>query len=436
MKIRPRFQNVSWIPYTIAACAGVLLYVSLMNLHFFQGLLTKAFDYVSPVLYSIIIAYLLDPIVRFVSEKWLKKLKNRKAARVIGVIAMVLLLLAALAVLCVAFLPHLFGSIERLVSNLEVYAETAYNTITELSVSLPFIGEFLANNMEWSEVLRTVLEWMPKNIPNILNTSMRIGTGLFNAMIIFIISLYMLIDKERLLRGIKMIIKLFVRPSAYKPIQRFFNHCDHILLRYIGSDLLDGLLIGVVNSLFMLITGMPYNLLISVVCGVTNLVPTFGPFAGAAIGGVILLLVNPGQAMIFLVWTLILQLTDGYIIKPLLFGDTMGLPAVWVLVSIIVGSRVLGMLGVLISVPVASIIAFLLETLIRRKVLKNAADEAADAAKAAKDAAEQAVKAAAVAKNAAEEAAEAAKLAEAVEEAAEAMADLLDNHDMPVEPRA
>lgn len=425
MKLRSRLQNNSWIPYTVAACSAVVVYVCLMNLDFFRSILARAFSYVSPVLYSVIFAYLLDPIVRYVENRWLKNMKNRQAARVIGVIFTVVLLLAVLAVLCVAFLPHLIGSVELLVTNLESYVETAHKTLTELPQSIPFLGQYLENNMEWSELVRSILEWLPQNVPAILDTSMRIGSGLFNAVIVFIISLYMLIDKGRLIGGIKVLIKLFVTPRQYRPLQRFFRHCDHILLRYVGSDLLDGLLIGVLNFLFMLLMKMPYALLISVIVGVTNLVPTFGPFAGAALGGLILVLMDPLMAMWFLIWILFLQLMDGYVIKPHLFGDTMGLPAVWVLVSIIVGSRVLGMLGVLLAVPVASIIAYLLQILIRKKQLANAAaqaeqaaDDAEDAAEAARTAAAEAVRAAEAAEAAAQEAEEAA---DAVEEAADAV---------------
>lgn len=387
MKIRQRLQNHAWIPYTVAACSAVVVYVFLMSLGTFRGILAKTFSYISPVLYGAIFAYLLDPVVRFVSNICLRRMANRKAARVIGVIVTVLLLLAAFAFLFSSFIPHLITSVDLLVNNMEEYVATAHKTLTDLSESIPIIGQYLEDNMRWSEIVRKVLEWLPRNVPAILDTSLRIGSGLFNAVIIFIISLYMLIDKERLIRGIKIVIKLFVRPKAYLPLQRFFRHCDHIVLRYIGSDLLDGLLIGVVNFLFMIIVGMPYELLISVVVGVTNLVPTFGPFVGAAIGGLILVLVNPWQAMWFLIWTLALQLMDGYVIKPHLFGDTMGLPAVWVLVSIIVGSRVLGMLGVLLAIPVASICSYLLKRLIEMKQQKDAAAEAAEAAKnAAEDA--------------------------------------------------
>jgi predicted PurR-regulated permease PerM len=114
----------------------------------------------------------------------------------------------------------------------------------------------------------------------------------------------------------------------------------------------------------MLITGMPYNLLISVVCGVTNLVPTFGPFAGAAIGGVILLLVNPGQAMIFLVWTLILQLTDGYIIKPKLFGNSLGVSGLMILIAVIVFGKIAGIIGIILAIPAAAIIEYMYKDII------------------------------------------------------------------------
>ena len=116
---------------------------------------------------------------------------------------------------------------------------------------------------------------------------------------------------------------------------------------------------------------MPYVVLVSVLVGVTNLAPTFGPFVGGIVGALILLLVNPWYALWFLLFTLILQTIDGYILKPKLFGDSLGVPAVWVLVSIIFFGRLFGILGVIISIPLAAIVNYTYQTRIVDRLRKR-----------------------------------------------------------------
>ncbi len=138
----------------------------------------------------------------------------------------------------------------------------------------------------------------------------------------------------------------------------YWKRCNQILVRYILFNLLDGLIVGLTNAVFMSILGMPYVVLISVVVGVANLVPTFGPVAGGAIGAFILVIVNPWHALWFLIFTVALQIVDGYVLKPKLYGNTFGVPSLWVLIMIIVGGRIFGLWGILISIPLAAILSF------------------------------------------------------------------------------
>ena len=114
----------------------------------------------------------------------------------------------------------------------------------------------------------------------------------------------------------------------------------------------------------MSIAGIPYSVLISLVVGVTNLAPTFGPIVGAIIGGFVLVLVNPLHALWFIIFTIILQTIDGYVLKPKLFGGSLGVPGVWILISIIVGGRILGVTGILLAIPFAAIVDFIYHDLI------------------------------------------------------------------------
>ena len=156
------------------------------------------------------------------------------------------------------------------------------------------------------------------------------------------------------------------------------------MTRYVACDVVDGIIVGIVNGIFMAIMQMPYAVLISVVVGVTNLAPTFGPLVGAVIGGFILLLVNPLYALIFIIFTLVLQTVDGYILKPKLFGESLGVSSVMILVFIIVGGRMFGILGVLLSIPLAAIMDFVyhdyvLSRLEKKRGISDGDDETPEA---------------------------------------------------------
>ncbi|MCI6637735.1 MAG: AI-2E family transporter, partial [Lachnospiraceae bacterium] len=165
----------------------------------------------------------------------------------------------------------------------------------------------------------------------------------------------------------------------------FWNHCNTIMIRYIVGELLDALIIGLSNFVFFLIVGLPYNLLISVVVGVTNLAPTFGPIVGGVVGAFILVLNNPWHALWFIIFTIILQTIDGYVIKPKLFGNTLGVSSVWILVCIIVGGRMFGVPGILLAIPFAAISDYVYNNYIlvvlenRKSKRREKAQEHADA---------------------------------------------------------
>ena len=153
-------------------------------------------------------------------------------------------------------------------------------------------------------------------------------------------------------------------------------------------DLIDALIIGVVEYIFMLAVGMPYALVISVVVAVANLVPTFGPIVGAVTGVVILLLANPIYALWFLIFTVILQTIDGYILKPKMFGEVLNVPGILIMIAIVVFGRILGVVGIFLAIPFSAIIVYLLNEyafprLEARKKLKDSQKAVAEQADAA-----------------------------------------------------
>lgn len=365
MKFNKKWLQGRWVPYTIATCTAVILYLFLSHINFLWKGIEAFFGFISPVIYGLIIAYIMNPLVELFEDHTFKKMK--KGRRMASVILATFVVLLLFAVLMIALIPQIIDSITQIVNNFDSYAKGLQNLIASVS------GKHnLINFSDLSKhILTAVSQLLPKNTGSIIETSFSIGSGIFNGVISCFIALYFLIDAKRMQNNLRKIFHGLMSQKVYHQLTGFWRRCNHILVRYIVFDIIDGCIIGISNFIFFLITGMPYSVLISVVVGVTNLAPTFGPLVGGAIGAAILVLVNPWYALWFIIFTICLQTLDGYFIKPKLFGDTLGVPSIWILIFIIVGGRMFGVWGILLAIPFAAIINYLYEDVFMKWIARR-----------------------------------------------------------------
>ena len=374
MKKFKELLEKNWFAYTFAACVGVVLYVLLTHMDGIGNFFSAFKDVLSPVLCGAVMAYLMNPLCNYFEKKIFRKIKKDKVKHSIAVITTVLLVMIAIALLFVALIPSLVQSVSVLVSNIPSYIDNLESNIDKMSVNLMRFGidtDQIKKSIEKS--LSDLFTVIPQNIGTILSTSLSVGSSLFNLLIGFILAVYFLSGKEGFRSGFRRLRHAFLTDKSYATHTTFWKKCHEILIRYIGFDVLDGIIVGIINALFMVIARMPYVSLISVLVGVTNLIPTFGPFIGAGLGAFILVLVDPMQALIFLIFTMVLQLIDGYVIKPKLFGGSLGVSPAWILISIVVGGKLFGIPGIVLGIPFAAIISFVYEELIMPLLLKHKA---------------------------------------------------------------
>ncbi len=374
MKKLKELLEKNWFAYTFAACVGVVLYVLLTHMTGIGNFFSAFRDVISPVICGAVMAYLMNPLCNYFERKLFHKVKKDKLRHSLAVITTVVLVLIAIVLLFIALVPSLVQSVSVLFSNVPTYLENLENNLDKMSLTLEKFG-IDTNQIESTidKSLSDLFKVIPENIGTILSTSVSVGSSLFNLVIGFILAIYFLSGKEGFRSGFRSMRHAFMTDRAYKTHTAFWKKCHEILIRYIGFDMLDGIIVGVINAIFMVIARMPYVSLISVVVGVTNLVPTFGPVIGAVIGAFILVLVNPMQALIFLIFTMVLQLIDGYILKPKMFGGSLGVPAAWILISIVVGGKLFGIPGIVLGIPFAAIISFVYEELVMPMLLKHKA---------------------------------------------------------------
>ena len=382
MRFNKDIFGKDWIPYTVAACSAVVVYLALSHIGYFWSFVKTIYGYISPVFGGIIVAYVVDALVMFFERTLFKKITNDKRRRILAVVLSLLLILAFVTMFTLSLVPQLVESIRVLVSNLGSYVRSLQESFDKPVLEFGNFKLDISTFVKYGETLLDKLSsGLQENMGRVLNTSVNIGKGFFNGVICFILAIYFLLSKEQLIDGVKKMMWLHIDEVKYRRIVDVTRQCNRILVRYIACDLLDGLIVGVANFVFMSIFGMPYAMLVSVVVAVTNLVPTFGPIFCGAIGAFILLLANPGHVLWFLIFTLVLQSIDGYVLKPHLFGDSLGVSPLWVLVAVIVGGRIFGIWGIMLSIPFAAISDYLFRDIVwLRLSAKHDAQQAAQMA--------------------------------------------------------
>ena len=352
-------KNISkkpWYNGAVIACIGVILYCILTNLPAVLSALGTFVGYFRAVILGAVFAYLLSPLAIFFSTKLFRGKVFDRTRWVFSVILAVAVMLLALTLLIGTLLPQLIESILLFSANVDGYA-TSLIQLIETSPLYNFIDQesFMAFSQN---SLTSVTDFIKENAGNIVGFAASSGKNIASIVIAMILAIYILMDSKRVVNGIKKLCSLLLPEKGYKFLRDFVVRCDDILISYIVQSLLDALIIGSANAVFMTVAGMPYVGLISVVVGVTNLVPNFGPIVGGAIGAFILILIKPMSALVFVIFCLLLQTIDGYFLKPRLFSGSLGVSGLLILSSTIVLGNMFSVLGILLSIPTAAVLSF------------------------------------------------------------------------------
>ena len=353
-----RLREKPWYNNAVALCIAVILYVLLTHWGGVRESVGTFFRYFSPVILGAIIAYIVNPLAGLYGRTLFCWIKKEKVKTFLSNFLAILTVILFLVFLLLMLIPQLIESVATFAGNLDGYVASLHAMLDSLGVSSSALG--LDKFIDSSEALiETVTDFVKQNLSKILSASASVGKGAIQFLVGFLLSIYLLGDKSRLKNGGQRLLTAALGGAKYEKLAKVLRRCHSILNRYIVFNLLDSLIVGGANALFMAIVGMPYVGLVSFVVAVFNLLPTFGPVFGALIGGFVLLMVNPWHALAFLIFTAILQTIDGYILKPKLFGDSLGVSGLWILVGVIVGGRAFGVIGILLAIPAVAILDFL-----------------------------------------------------------------------------
>ncbi len=375
-----RLKDAPWYPNAVAFSIGVLVFMVLWRIDDLWAMLMKFIGFFKPVILGCIIAYIVNPLSNWFERGLFKKIKKEKVKWFFSNTFAFILVLALLIFAVATMIPQLVKSVETFADNLDGYMASFGQWIEAWGLSKTSLD--LSTLISSSEnVIKMVSNYIGENKDSILTASAVAGKNIAAWAIALILSIYLVAEKRNLKEGAKRLLKATFGEESYRKKIAFLHKIDNIFNRYIVFSLIDAIIIGVVNALFMTALGMEYRGLTSFIVGITNLIPTFGPIIGAVIGAFILLMVNPMDALIFLIFTLILQTLDGYVIKPKLFGDTLGVSGLWILVGIIVGSNMFGVVGILLAIPCVAVIdllyhSYLVPALEKRQGIRKSAEAA------------------------------------------------------------
>ena len=356
-----------WAAYTIATCSAVILYLFLSNIKIFLGWIGSLWGIFSTIIIGLIFAYLLNSVSNQFEKTIFKKVKREESRHACSVILTIGCVLMVLTLLVVTVVPSITGSITGIIDNYNNYYKNIQDMLNRINTNgkLQLLPEL---NIEWSVVSEYINEFigtMFGNLKNTLSSLMEkigdIGSSVVNVIIGFIIAIYFLFAKENLKKAFYRFRSAIREEEKIQKENQFWSRCNDIFIQYITCSVLDAVIIGVANALFMLLFNMENITLISLIVGITNLMPTFGPIIGGVLGAIFLLLTEPAHAAYFVIFTIILQALDGYVIKPKLFSNSMGISPVLTLVSIVVGGKMFGVWGILLASPVVAVAVMLYE---------------------------------------------------------------------------
>ena len=332
----------------VGAC--IAFYLLLNNLGYFLGRIGIFINILSPFAGGIVIAYILDPMVKFFYTRLFKEKKGTRGFAILLAYAVAILLLMLLGWLVV---PQIVNSIVMLVTNFPSYIQGVQEMLLYVQSEYGIDLQQATKMLDDSEAMVKEIYAMATNaMPQIVAS---IGSVASNFVAIFTsiaASIYMLADKDHLLHQLRTLAHAFLPEKVASNTLRICHYANVNFTGFFVGKIIDSAIIGVITFVAMTILRLDFAVLISVFIGITNIIPVFGPFIGAIPSVFILLLIDPLQAVIFCVLILIIQQVDGNFIGPKILGSSIGISALWILFSIVVGGDLFGIVGMVVGVPV------------------------------------------------------------------------------------
>ncbi len=361
----------------LLAAIGIKIIVSWSDT---QKFVSTLIGVLTPFLLGFFIAYIINPLAKFINQSILRKLfriKNRTVRKVISILLSYIIVFGMIATIIFYIIPQIADTLTQISTFIES-AQTGYNRliaqirlIEEKNPSWDFQAIYDFIEKIPSVVSEFITKQLPQIVPAVFSTSVSVITGVIDFFIAVIVSMYMLIDKPHLINNAKKLVYVLFGTDKGDRIVTTAGECNKIFGDFIIGKMIDSLIIGVLCWIAMTVLNIPYALVISVIVGITNMIPYFGPFIGAIPGVVLLIIVDIKFAVIFGILIFILQQFDGLYLGPKILGESTGLRPIWIIFAITVGGWMAGVVGMFLGVPVVAVISFLIDRSLKLRIKKK-----------------------------------------------------------------
>lgn len=380
-RFQPNNRYFTIVIYGLMFVLGTILLVRIVgSFNNTVKLLGQALQVIAPFLVGAFIAFILYPLVRFFYRNLFKNtlhMKSDKLSKWLSILVTYVIAIGVIAILMVFILPQLYTSITDIVDRLPVW----YNNLTTMvdnfenrHADLGFIDYNVINEHLTSlypKIISYLTDTLANLLPYVVNTSMAIVKGVVNLIISIMVSVYMISDHKNIFYQFKKLLYAVFPKQAADTARTICRESTNIFLKFMYGKAIDSVIIGIICFVCMNIFKFPYTVLISVIVGITNMIPYFGPYIGGVLGGIIIVIVNPVQVIFFAVMILVIQQFDGLFLGPKILGDSTGLKPLWVIFAIVVGGAMFGVLGMFLGVPTMAVICYILNIVVEHFLKKR-----------------------------------------------------------------
>ncbi len=361
--------------YAFTALVALILFAVLIsNITPVIGAIKHLLHVLIPFIVGGIIAFVLTPIVNFLDESLFEKcfkIKKPKVRAGLSIAMTYIIFLGLITLALIKLVPEMGASISELVGKSKSVYGSIMNNLNALNdyfSEIDFSNIIDAAKENLPSILTNVGDILKVSLPKIFSTSYSIVQAVINILLAVAVSIYMVCDKRRIAMASTKLVYTLLKPEKAEKLIENAKESFQIFTGFIIGKSIDSLIIGILTFFILTVFQLKYSLLVAVIVGVTNMIPFFGPFIGAIPGVLLYLCIEPVDALIFVGIILAIQQFDGWILGPMILGDSTGVRPIWVIFGITVGGAYFGFAGMFLGVPITAVIVYLVNKAVDKKL--------------------------------------------------------------------
>lgn len=353
---------------------AILLYCGIEHFSVVVTVFRFVIGIAMPFLIGGAIAFVLNvPMKKIEKHLFTKNKKYEKFRRPVAYVLTLVCVISVIALTLVVVIPELGNTIAMLIEQIPVAFKTVQKWLAEIPEQFPALAPAIEElNIDWSSISSTLVNFVQSIAGGVVNSGVGLFSGIVSGVTTFVISftfsIYVLFQKEKLASQAKQVLYAFLSERAAEKAIYVAKLSNQIFSSFLSGQCLEAIILGTLFVVAMSIFGMPYAMLIGMVIAITALIPVFGAFIGCVVGMFLIVMVNPIQALWFLVLFLVLQQLEGNLIYPHVVGNSVGLPSIWVLAAVTIGGNMFGILGILLFIPLCSVLYALFRSFVKKRL--------------------------------------------------------------------